>query len=64
MYFILQGMSEGDDEQKSLHKDKLFIRKVADIIPKVCGNLKQFSTGHGESENRIRISFTSMAYSF
>ena len=64
MYFILQGMYKGDDEQRSLNKDKLFIRKVADIIPKVCRNLKQFSRGHGESESRIRISITSMACSF
>ena len=52
-------MSEGDNERRSLNKDKLFVRKVADIIPKVCGNLKQFSRGHGESGSRIRISITS-----
>ena len=40
MYYILQGMSEGDDEQESINKGKLFIRKVADIIPKVCGSVE------------------------
>ena len=44
MYFSLKGISEGDNEHNSFNKDKLFTRKVADIIPKVCGNLKQFST--------------------
>ena len=56
--------SEGEDEQRSLNKDKLFIRKVADIISKVCGNLKHFSRGHGESESHISVSITSMACSF
>ena len=37
MYFILQGRSEGDNEQRSLDKDKVFIRKVADTFPKVYG---------------------------
>ena len=50
MYFIKQGMSDGDNEQRSLNKDNMFVKEIAPEL------IKQFSRGHGESESCIRIS--------